>query len=74
MPIVDELEKEFSGRVAVYQFDTALESSQALQRQWDLRGHPTIAVIDSEGVLVQSFYGSYPKENLQRAMEAVAGE
>lgn len=74
MPIVDGLGEEFSGRVAVYQLDTALESNAALQRQWNLRGHPTIAMIDSSGELVQSFYGSYPKENLQQAMEAVAGE
>jgi len=71
---VDELEKEFSGRVAVYQLDLAQEGNAALQRQWDLRGHPSSAVIDSDGQLVQSFYGSYPKANFQRALEAVAGE
>lgn len=70
-PIVDGLSEEFNGRVAVYQLDTALKGNAALQTQWGLRGHPTFAVLDSDGELVQSFYGTYPKVNLQRAMEAV---
>jgi hypothetical protein len=71
MPIVNGLEEEFSGRVAVVQLDAALKGNAALQSQWGLRGHPTFALLDSNGEVVQTLFGSYPESNLRRAMESV---
>lgn len=71
MPIVNGLDEEFEGRVSTYQLNAAQEANEKLQNQWDLRGHPTFALIDVNNSVVQRLFGPQPEAVLREAMEAL---
>lgn len=69
MPIVDGLEDEFNGKANVYKLN-ALETKNAeLMTQYGLRGHPTFALLDSDGRVRQTFIGPQSEEVLREALE-----
>jgi thioredoxin-like negative regulator of GroEL len=70
-PIVDGLEKEFAGQVTVAQLDADEEENGRLQQQYGLRGHPTFAVLDRNGRIVQTFIGPQTEGVLHEAITAV---
>jgi thioredoxin-like negative regulator of GroEL len=72
MPIVDGLRVEFEGKVSVFQLDAWQPINANLQKQWGLRGHPSFAILDDNGNVVQQFFGPQPKMVLRQAIEAVA--
>ena len=53
-PIVHGLEDEFEEQIAVIQLDAAQKANAELQNQYDLRGHPSFAVLDSNGRVVST--------------------
>lgn len=71
-PIVNRLTGEFAGRVAVQQFNVERPEDAAVQAQYDLRGHPTIALINQDGEKVQQFFGVVDETALRAALEALA--
>jgi thioredoxin-like negative regulator of GroEL len=67
-PIVNGLAQEFAGEINVYKLDAAEQESVRLQQSYGLRGHPSFALVDSEGQLVQTFVGPQPEEVLREAL------
>ncbi len=72
MPIVDGLEEEFEGRVSTHQMDGNEAANARLQAELGLRGHPSFAILDDNGRVVQQFFGPQPENVLRQAMQAVA--
>lgn len=70
-PIVDGLESEFAGQVKVQQLDADETENVQLQQQYGLRGHPTFALLDRNGRVVQTFIGPQAEEVLHEALTAV---
>ena len=70
-PIVDGLESDFSGQARVLQLNANETENVQLQQQYGLRGHPTFAVIDRNGRVVQTFIGPQTKEVLYEAITTV---
>ncbi len=57
-PIVDGLSEKFEGQISVVQLNAAQEANTKLQTRLGLRGHPSFAVIDADGSVVQPFFRS----------------
>ncbi len=70
-PIVDGLASDFSGQVRVLQLNADETENIQLQQQYGLRGHPTFAVLDRNGRVVQTFIGPQAEEVLREAITAV---
>jgi len=70
-PIVDGLESDFAGQARVLQLDANETKNAQLQQQYGLRGHPTFAVLDRNGRVVQTFIGPQTEEVLHEAITAV---
>lgn len=71
MPIVNGLESDFAGQVAVVRLDANDPAVLRLQGQWGGRGHPFFALVDSDGQLTELLFGSQTVEVLRRAMTTV---
>jgi thioredoxin-like negative regulator of GroEL len=71
MPIVNGLEAEFEGAVAVHRLEMSADANSRLQAAYGLRGHPTFAVLDSRGEVVDRFVGLQTAEALREAMAQV---
>lgn len=67
-PIVDGLETEFAGKVAVFRLNVAEEANAELQQQYGVRGHPTFVILDKDGNITGQFFGPQTAETLQEAM------
>ena len=70
-PIVNGLESDFAGQVAVVRLNVSDPGVEALQREYGGRGHPFFAVVDKDGQLVDVYFGPQPAEVLGAAMDAV---
>ena len=70
-PIVDGLESDFAGQARVLQLDANETKNAQLQQQYGLRGHPTFAVLNRNGRVVQTFIGPQTEEVLHEAITAV---
>lgn len=71
MPIVNGLEEEFAGEVAVIRLNAADRNNAALQSRYGLRGHPSFAVLDGGDEVVERFFGPQSAEVLRAAMDGV---
>jgi thioredoxin-like negative regulator of GroEL len=56
-PAVGQLDVQFVGRVKFIYLDVDLPESQPYMTRYDVRGLPTIALLDRRGRLVESFAG-----------------
>ena len=74
MSIVDGLEAEFDGNVAVLRLTAEKAANARLQAQYGLRGHPSFAVVDGHGRMSQTFVGPQSAETLRAAMAAVVAD
>ena len=70
-PIVDGLESDFSGQARVLQLNADEAENVQLQQQYGLRGHPTFALLDWNGRVVQTFIGPQVEKVLHEALTAV---
>jgi thioredoxin-like negative regulator of GroEL len=71
-PIVNGLGAEFKGQVTVIRLNAGQKDNAELQSQLDLRGHPTFAVLDNQGRVVQRFIGPQTEAALRQAMASVS--
>lgn len=71
LPIVNGLESEFEGQVAVVRLNASDAAVVRLQEQYGGRGHPFFVVIDGESQITERFFGPQPAEVLREAMAAV---
>lgn len=70
-PIVDGLEDEFVGAVSVVRLDADEPVNAQIQTRLGVRGHPSFAVLDSEGMVAQRFLGPQTVGVLHEAMATV---
>lgn len=70
-PIVNGLESDFAGQVAVVRLNVSDPGVEELQRQYGGRGHPFFAVVDKDGQLTDVYFGPQKAEVLGAAMDAV---
>ena len=70
-PIVNGLEEDFAGEVAVVRLQADTPDAIQLQEAYGGRGHPFFAVIDGDGRVTERFFGLQPAETLREAMARV---
>jgi thioredoxin len=66
-PILDELAKEYEGKIRIYKIDTDKEKD--LARAFNIRSIPTMLFIPSEG-RPQMSQGALPKETLKQVIDS----
>ncbi len=71
-PIVNGLAEEFAGEIEVRQLNVEEPDNAAVQTAYNLRGHPTIALINNDGEKVQQFFGVVDEAALRTALEQLA--
>ena len=69
-PIIDELSKEYDGRIAVGKCD--IEEADDLTAEYGIRNVPTVIFIKN-GQVVDKFVGSKSKGDVQAKFEALLG-
>ncbi|MBQ2779272.1 MAG: thioredoxin [Bacteroidaceae bacterium] len=67
-PIIDELAKEYDGRIAVGKCD--IEEAVELTDEYNIRNVPTVLFIKN-GQVVNKFVGSKSKGDVQKLFEAL---
>ena len=69
-PVLEELQKEFEGKIDIYKVDT--EDQQDLAGMFGIRSIPSILFVPMEGQ-PQMAQGALPKESFVQAFEEVLG-
>ncbi len=69
-PIIDELAKEYDGRIAVGKCD--IEDAVELTDEYNIRNVPTVLFI-KDGKIVDKFVGSKSKADVQKMFDALLG-
>lgn len=72
-PIVNGLEAEFAGAVAVVRLDADDPANAGLLREYEVRGHPAFVMLDAPGRVVDRYFGPQTAETLRAAMQALQG-
>ena len=72
-PIVDGIEAEFTGQVAVIRLNAEGTEMAELMNSYGVRGHPSFVVLDANNEVMQRFIGPQTAEILREAMAVVAG-
>ena len=78
MPIVNGLEDAFAGEITVVRLNAIDGDNAALQSQYGLRGHPSFAIVDERGAVLERFLGPQSEETLRsgirEALEPLPGQ
>ena len=64
-PLVNGLETEFNGQIAVGWRNANTEKGKAVMTAFDLRGHPSYVIVTPEGERVWSFAGFMNEDALR---------
>ncbi len=67
-PIIEELAREYNGKIIVYKVDT--EKEQVLSQNLGIQSLPTILFIPAQGD-PQAIMGALPKEELKKAIQEI---
>lgn len=68
-PIVHRLESEFDGEVVIHRLDVDQPDNAQIQRAYDMRGHPTFALLDQNGEVANRYFGVVDEGILRQDME-----
>ncbi len=69
-PVLEELEKEYNGKIEIYKVDT--EAEQELAAMFGIRSIPSLLFIPKEGQ-PQMAQGALPKTTFEEVIEKVLG-
>jgi hypothetical protein len=69
-PIVNGLEDELGTQINVVRLNAAQSDVVALQSQYGLRGHPSFAILDESGTVVERYFGPQSTETLRAALQS----
>lgn len=72
-PIVEEIEKEFAGKVTLEKVDVDAPENQAKVEEYQVGAMPTF-IIEKNGQVVEQFVGAQSKTTLVNALKATLGE
>lgn len=67
-PIIEEIEKEFAGKVEVVKVDVDDAQNQQLVQDYQVGAMPTY-IIEKDGQVVEQFIGAQPKSVLVKALD-----
>jgi thioredoxin-like negative regulator of GroEL len=70
-PIVDGLEQEYSGQIAVQRINADIGNGPAIMRQYKLLGHPTLLIFDSQQQEVHRLIGPQPAHDVEILLQEV---
>lgn len=65
------LEAEFAGRLAVVRLDVGQPENGRIQQSYNMRGHPSVVIIDAEGQPTERYFGAEDVETLRTAINQV---
>ena len=65
------LEDEYGTQLEFIRLNAAEPDNEAIQREYGLRGHPTVAIIDADGNAEAKFIGEQSAETLRDAIESM---
>lgn len=71
---MDGLEEQYGSEITFYRFDAAVSENERLQSELGLRGHPSVAIIDSDKAIVQRYFGPQTADTLNADLEAIRGD
>ncbi len=66
------LEAEFGGEIEFFRLNAAEAENGRLQQQYGLRGHPSAAILDRDGNVVERYFGAETAETLQAVLRQLA--
>lgn len=64
------LKTTYGDRVAFSRVDARSRLGKEAYEFYNLRGHPIVAILDSEGRLVAQIWGERPREEIETALRA----
>lgn len=67
-PIIEELEKEYAGKVRVVKINVDEPNSQSLVEQYQVGAMPTY-IVEKNGEVVEQFVGAQSKTRLANSLE-----
>ena len=70
-PIVDGLEQEYGGQIAVQRINADKGDGPAIMRKYKILGHPTLLIFDGQGQEVQRLVGPQPVHDLEILLQEV---
>ena len=68
------LETTYGDEMAFIQLNVDEPENEAFQRQFRIRGHPSVAIVDGKGETVQTFIGEQSAETMIPAIEAAIAD
>lgn len=71
-PIIDGIEKDFTGKIAVERYDAANEDGKKLMEQYELKETPSYVMAAPDGTKLWSLTGAIHKDMLRQQVQAKA--
>lgn len=71
-PIIEELEKEYAGKVRVVKVNVDEPNSQSLVEQYQIGAMPTY-IVEKNGEVVEQFVGAQSKTRLVNSLDKAIG-
>jgi len=72
-PIIDEIEREFAGKITVERVDVDAPENQAKVEAYQVGAMPTY-IIEKDGQVIEQFVGAQSRTTLTNALKAALGE
>jgi thioredoxin-like negative regulator of GroEL len=69
---VHGLEAEYGDQINFVYLDANLPQNEQVQQGFGLRGHPTVALLDQNGRLAQTFFGPQTAEQLRSTLQEIS--
>ncbi|NJN96741.1 MAG: hypothetical protein HC875_22830 [Anaerolineales bacterium] len=70
-PIVDGLEQEYGGQIAVQRINANIEDGPKIMRDYKLPGHPVLLIFNSQQQEVYRFIGPQPAHEIEIRLQEV---
>jgi thioredoxin-like negative regulator of GroEL len=68
---VDGLEAEYGEEVNFVRLNVELPDNERIQQSYGLRGHPSVAILDVNGEMVQGVFGAETAVNLRPFLDNI---
>ncbi|MFZ1399463.1 MAG: hypothetical protein WAS33_21330 [Candidatus Promineifilaceae bacterium] len=68
---MDGLEAEFGNEINFERLNAVEPAVLQLQQTYGLRGHPSVAILDADGVVIARYFGPETAEKLRGELTAV---
>ncbi len=70
-PIVDGLEQQFEGQIAVQRINAAVGDGPAVMKAYHILGHPVVLIFDRQGQEVERLAGPQPSQKIKEVLKKV---